>query len=524
MGEQDKAAPEQPDKADAYSWYVLGVLVLVYVLNFVDRQILSILANDIKADLALSDADLGFLYGTAFAVFYALFGIPLGRLADSWHRVRLMSLGLGLWSVMTALSGFALNGTMLTGARIGVGVGEATASPAAYSLIADLFPRRMRATALAIYSSGLYLGGGLSLLIGGAIVQRWNAAWPQGGPLGLVGWQAAFMAVGLPGLLLALWVATLREPVRGAIDGMPTPLDPAPFKGFLAELVTVIPPFTLIGALQRGPRSLLVNLLGAAGCALACLGMIRLTGPATWQQWSFVAVGGYAVFSWATALRTRDLPTFKLIWGSPAFLCTTLGYGMVAFTAYAASYWGAPYAERVFGVAKAELGLLIGGPAALAGFLGVIAGGKVADSLQARFGNGRVMVVMFGLLAPVVPMLGAYTTGQFSYFVVLNFMAVMFASTALGAAAAASQALVLPRMRGTATATLFIATTLVGLALGPFMAGYVSTVSGNNLSRGVLSTLAAVPVGFVLLLAALRLVPAAGRSVIERARAAGEAV
>jgi len=175
-------------KVPAYSWYALGVLVLVYVLNFIDRQILSILANDIKADLGVEDDYLGFLYGTAFAVFYALFGIPLGKLADSWKRVRLMSIGLALWSTMTALSGFAKNASTLTVARIGVGVGEATASPSAYSLISDWFPARLRATALAIYSSGLYIGGGISLLIGGLIVENWNAAYPGGGPYGIVGW------------------------------------------------------------------------------------------------------------------------------------------------------------------------------------------------------------------------------------------------------------------------------------------------------------------------------------------------
>ena len=134
----DNATP-QPNPR--YAWYVLTILVIVYVLNFVDRQIISILANDIKRDLDLTDADLGFLYGTAFGVFYSLFGIPLGKLADGWSRTRLLTLGLSLWSVMTAVSGLAKNGAMLAGARVGVGIGEATASPSAYSLLSDWFPK-----------------------------------------------------------------------------------------------------------------------------------------------------------------------------------------------------------------------------------------------------------------------------------------------------------------------------------------------------------------------------------------------
>ena len=218
MRAKDAAAPRPigQESVSPYAWYVLAILFLVYVLNFIDRQILAILAEDIKRDLDLTDADIGFLFGTAFGVFYALFGIPLGRLADSWHRVRLMSIGLALWSAMTALSGFARSGLTLSGARIGVGIGEATASPAAYSLISDWFPPRLRATALAIYSSGIYIGGGLSLFIGGLIVERWDRAYPDhSGPMGLAGWQAAFLAVGVPGLILAILVATLREPIRG---------------------------------------------------------------------------------------------------------------------------------------------------------------------------------------------------------------------------------------------------------------------------------------------------------------------
>lgn len=536
MNDDVKAVQDRSNEpVPAYSWYALGVLVLVYVLNFVDRQILSILANDIKADLGVDDAYLGFLYGTAFAVFYSLFGIPLGKLADSWKRTRLLAIGLGLWSTMTALSGFAKNATVLTMARIGVGVGEATASPSAYSLISDWFPARLRATALAIYSSGLYIGGGVSIWIGALIVENWNAAYPGGGPLGLAGWQAAFLAVGIPGLLLALWVLSLKEPIRGAIDGLPTPENPAPFSGFLRELVEVIPPFTLIGATLRGVRALALNLVGLAFFGGAALGLSQLV-PASANlipgfadgsfmisdQWLFLAVGYYAVFSWAMGLKARDLPTFRLTWGSPAFLCVILGYGAVAFMAYANSYWGAPYAERMLGASKSELGLLLGAPGAVAGFLGVVLGGRVADFLHQRRPNGRILVIMFGLLAPVPIVYGAFSTDTVPAFYILSFLANMLTASALGAAAASSQALVLPRMRGVATATFFLATTLVGLGLGPFMAGYVSATNGDDLSAGVISTLIVTPFGFALLVGALILFPRAMSQIRQRAVDAGE--
>jgi len=534
----DEAIAAQSRKNEpvpAYSWYALSVLVLVYVLNFVDRQILSILANDIKADLGVDDAYLGFLYGTAFAVFYALFGIPLGKLADSWKRTRLLAIGLTLWSTMTALSGFARDATVLTVARIGVGVGEATASPSAYSLISDWFPARLRATALAIYSSGLYIGGGVSIWIGALIVESWNAAYPDGGPLGLAGWQAAFLAVGIPGLILALWVMTLREPVRGAIDGLPTPENPSPFSGFFRELVEVIPPFTLIGAAIRGGSALALNLAGLAVFAAAALGLSQLV-PASANllpgfddgsfkvsdQWLFLSIGYYAVFSWAMGLRARDLPTFRLTWGSPAFLCVILGYGTVAFMAYANSYWSAPYAERVLGASKYELGLLLGAPGAVAGFLGVVVGGRMADFLMERRPNGRIIVILFGLLTPVPVVYYSFTTSSVEVFYVLSFISNLLTASALGAAAASSQALVLPRMRGVATATFFLATTLVGLGLGPFMAGYVSAINGDDLATGVISTLVITPFGLVLLVGAMVLFPRAMAQIRERAEAAGE--
>lgn len=510
------------NEASSYSWYVLGVLVVVYILNFIDRQIISILAVDIKQDLGLTDSDMGFLGGAAFAVFYALFGIPLGRLADNWNRVRLLSIGLALWSTMTALSGFARNQVTLTFARMGVGIGEATASPTAYSLISDYFPKRQRATAIAIYSSGLYIGGGISLFIGAKIVEAWNAAYPGGGPMDLVGWQAAFLAVGVPGLLVALWVATLREPVRGAMDGVASPSSPRPFADFFADLSTIVPPFTLIGAWRRGPSALMVNVLVAGALALFAWVMIGLTGNL--PQWSAVALGYYAVFSWACVLREKDPPTFRLIWGTPAFICTTLGYGMVALAAYALAFWSAPYAEQVLGLPKSELAFVLGANGAVSGFLGVILGGKLADSLRARNPGGRVLVILFGVIAPVIPIWIGYSTDNVPLFYVMNFLAGMFGAAALGAAAATTQDLVLPRMRGTATASFFLGTTLVGLCFGPYMVGQISDLTGamvdgklvGDLRTGILSLIGVAPIAVALLLYAYRAVPQAEATLLER--------
>ena len=515
MSEETTAAPDRSEApASAYSWYVLGVLVVVYILNFIDRQILAILAVDIKRDLGLSDGDLGFLGGAAFAVFYALFGVPLGRLADRWNRVRLLTIGLLLWSTATALSGLARNFLTLSLARMGVGVGEATASPTAYSLISDYFPSRQRATALAIYSSGLYIGGGVSLLIGANISKWWDAAYPGGGIGGLVGWQAAFVLVGLPGVLLALWVASLREPAR-----LPDPAsgERHPLIDFFLDLSTLLPPFTVIHAARRGAKAAGINLAVAAAMTLFALLMIKLTGNV--PQWLAIAFGYYAVFSWASTLRQKDPATFRLIWGTPAFICTALGYGLVSLGAYALALWSAPYAETVLKLPKDELAFVLGGCGAASGFLGVILGGRMSDWLRQRNPSGRILVVMFGILAPIIPIWIGFTTESAVLFYVMNFLAGLFAATALGAAAATTQDLVLPRMRGTATASFFLATTLVGLGLGPYMVGAISDLSGS-LRIGVLSLIGVAPISLALLIYAYRALPEAEATIAERARAA----
>jgi len=315
---------EAPDPADApeigggYSKYVLVVLTLVYVFNFIDRNILAILAQEIKADLGLTDAQLGFLYGTAFAVFYAVFGIPLGRLADIWVRRKLIAVGLGFWSVMTALSGTAHSFFTLGTYRIGVGIGESSASPAAYSMLCDYFPPRLRATAMSIYSSGIYIGAGIGVFLGGWVIDGWNALYPDGNaPFGLAAWQAAFFIVGLPGLLLALWVWTLREPVRGQSENIvETAAHPEPFREFFRELAAVVPPLTIWSLFRKrvGARVLALNIGAAAALAVvAWLLILWLGSPA---QWIALAIGFYAFFSWTQELALRDPPAFAMIFGS----------------------------------------------------------------------------------------------------------------------------------------------------------------------------------------------------------------
>ena len=529
-------AASPPVRVGAYAWYALFVLVIVYALNFIDRQILSILAEDIKHDLGLEDAQIGFLYGTAFAVFYALFGIPLGRLADSWYRGRVMAIGLALWSSMTALSGFASSFAMLAVARIGVGVGEAAASPAAYSMISDWFPKEKRATALSIYSSGLYIGGALSLPIGGFVLSRWNMAWPDPAtaPLGLVGWQAAFLAVGIPGLLIALWVLSLREPQRGASEGLPQPIvRPNAWRDFGRELGAILPPLTLF-SVARIPGALVVNLIALAVIAACATGLIWLTGDL--PQWAAYGLGIYAVFSWVQSLRHRDPATHRLIWGTPMTILLAISFGSISFVTYAVSFWGPPYVLRTFypdptgpaafigGMTAAEeVAFIIGWGAAVSAAAGVILGGVVADLWRRHDPRGRIFVNMASVIIAAPLSWFIFTTDSLATFYWVFPFAHMAGAMWVGAAVATMQDLVLPRMRATAGATYILGTTMVGLALGPYFAGKVADVA-DSLRAGIFALYLIVPLTLLGLWLGSRRLAELEATRVERARAAGEAI
>lgn len=210
------ARDEQPYPSPGYSWYVVAVLTLVYVFSFIDRQIMSLLVKPLRRDLGIDDLKVSILMGFGFAVFYTFCGIPLGRLADTRSRRSIIAAGLVAWSFFTAMCGLARNFVQMLFWRVGVGVGEASLSPSAYSLITDYFPKERLATAISVYSMGIYLGAGMSYLLGGIIVRL--ASVKEEYILPIVGsvrpWQVIFLAVGLPGLLVALLLYTVREPIR----------------------------------------------------------------------------------------------------------------------------------------------------------------------------------------------------------------------------------------------------------------------------------------------------------------------
>jgi len=206
-----------------YAWYVVGVLLLLNVSSFIDRQVMALMVTPIKADLGLTDTQMGYLLGPAFAATFAFSAFIVGRLADRRDRPAIIAWGVAAWSVMCTASGVANTYAQLFAARVGVGVGEATLSPTANALIADYFPPEKLATAMSLFTSGVFIGSGLAYFIGGAVIEAVSTLDPWHLPiLGEIRpWQRVFIVVGIPGVLLALLAMTIREPRRHRAAGSP---------------------------------------------------------------------------------------------------------------------------------------------------------------------------------------------------------------------------------------------------------------------------------------------------------------
>jgi MFS family permease len=289
------AAPVTPAPRAAslgYRSYVLVVLVLVYTFNFIDRQIVGILAVPIKAELHLTDSQLGLMGGLAFALFYTLLGIPIARMADRVSRTGIMTAALALWSLMTAVCGLTHSFVQLFLARVGVGVGEAGGVAPAYSLICDYFPAKERARALSVYSFGIPMGAALGIVLGGYITS-------------LMSWRMAFFIVGLAGLLITpLLKLTVREPERGALDPKPADAARAPT---LLEVIAVLARKASFWGLS----------LGAASASMM----------------------GYGLFFWAPSFLVRS---FHL-----TLLHASLGFGALVLVGGLIGIWfGGALADR----------------------------------------------------------------------------------------------------------------------------------------------------------------------------------
>jgi MFS family permease len=309
------------DRAIRRRGLTLALLTFTYFFSYMDRQILAILLELIKADLVLDDTQLGLLTGFAFALFYAVLGIPVARLADRHNRRNIVAISLTIWSVMTAACGFAQNFVQLLLARIGVGVGEAGSSPPSHSIIADLYPAEKRAGAMAIYSLGVVLGAGVGTFIGGTVAH-------------LYGWRAAMVVVGLPGVVLAILVRLfVVEPRRGLSEGRTGSTEPVPSiaQGFAAlwrnraalYLVLGVTITSLVGYSLTGwgpsymQRSLGMSMLSIS-LWVAPLGTVAgaisaLAGGRIADRWA--AKRGLHVQSWVVAItKTAALPFAMLFY------------------------------------------------------------------------------------------------------------------------------------------------------------------------------------------------------------------
>ena len=371
------------------AWLTVAILMFAYVLSFVDRQILNLLVAPIRRDMALTDTQMSFLMGLSFAIFYAIAGIPLGRIVDTKSRRGLIFYGVFFWSLMTAACGLAKVYWQFLLMRVGTGAGEATLSPAAYSILADSFPPDKRATAISVYGMGLYIGVGTAYLLGGGLIEWANARGDVVLPLfGLIKpWQLIFLGLGALGTLFCLLLLVIKEPTRkGAGAGVAVPLS---------------------------------------------------------------EVGRY-IFSIRKAV-----------------LLHNLGFACLVLTSYGVSAWTPTFFIRDHGMTPGEVGLYVGSMAAVAGSLGVMSGGHLADYLARRgYRDSNMRVALF---AAVVAGLcnTAYLIDNMTVLWVIMFIGMFAGAMPNGVAAAAIQEIMPNSMRGRASAIYLFVVTLIGLGLGP---------------------------------------------------------
>jgi MFS family permease len=521
--------------------YALTLVALTNALSLLDRNILAILAPRIKHDIGIGDAEMGLLYGTVFALFYALFSLPLGRLADGWVRTRLLGIALAFWSVATALAAAAHGFALLALSRLGVGVGEGAAQPAGISLVMDHYATARRGFAMAVIAAAVALGLGGSSVLGGVTADWWDHLYAgASAPLGLKGWQFAFLVAASPGLILAALVWAMPEPRRGRLDGIESPPDPRPFRASLALLGGVTPGANWCAlALRRAPaRYWGLNLLATALAVAGAVVLTRITSALSPRpplhfgalavsphalQWAVVGFGALVVVNLLQRLSLADRPTYEVITRSPALLLCLgvaalqmmINYGTMGFTP--------SFLMKHYGLSPAATGLQFGLLAGALGIVGPMIAGPLSDRINARYpGAGRVYVTLFALgVSPLIaiwvyhaPTPAAFYSRFVLYSLVLTawyppLYAVMFEQ-------------VLPRMRGITASLYIVVYTLFGIGIGPFLVGMIADANGGDLAAAILSINWVAPAIVIMLIALASRVQRDEAGLMERALRGGE--
>ena len=537
-----EAPPSTTGKVTRAGWYALFLVSSGQGLSLLDRQILSILAPSISRDLGIGDAEIGLLYGTLFALFYALFSLPLGRLVDGWIRTRLLGICILSWSLATGLAAFAQSFAVLAISRLGVGIGEGAAQPGANSIIFDTFPRNRRGTAMAAMGIATALGLGLSMALGGFVAQWWDTRYAAGdAPLGFSGWQFAFLVAALPGLLLAWALFRMKEPLRGGMDGLPAENDAHPFKASAAVLGAVTPGanWFMLWHRNAGARQWAINLGGLALILGVCWTMTQVTQDFSPRppleafgtsldphvlQWFVVGFGAFVVLNLFQSLKLTDKPSYNVML-SPSLLLlfvvgglqTAINYGVMGFTP--------SFLIREYGLDQATTGLQFGLLAAALGVAGPVIAGPLSDFLTTRMGaKGRVWLTLASL--GVSPFFGIWTYSSpdpFNFYLRFSVYSIIL-TLWLPPIYSLYYDLVLPRMRGMASSTYIIVSTLLGLGMGPYFVGIVSDRNGGDLGRAIISINVVAPIIVVILVYVLTRIQRDEDSLRERARAGGEAV
>lgn len=471
-----------------YAVYAVVLLALINVINYLDRNIVFVLFESIKEELNLSDTQLGWL-GSAYVVVYALAAIPLGILSDLRSRRAVIGAGVTLWSAFTALGGLARSFWQLFFCRSMVGVGEASYSPAAQSLIADYFPGKGRALALGIFWGGLALGGVAGIWLGGELEH-------------LYGWRAAFLAVGIPGFVLAMLATQLKDPARDQVH-VPILEHLRRFEMTAWRIGRALWPlwsFTALGAIAAyaidraawGSPDLDVAVITAfAGLGFAVQVAITVRSAILHRQQPRAHHPRVEEF----------LVAARAVLHTPTLLWLFLGGALIAFSMNGLVAWSPSYMQRELGLTPQIAGRTIGLWGLSAGLLGTVFGGKLGDLLAERFTSGRVVAGSTGFLLGAPLAIWLLTVSDLELFIPIFFVTLFFFTWYHGPMTAAIFDVVPPQVGASVIGAYVFFSHIAGDAIAYPLVGFLSDRFGLRLAMMVLPA-AAFAGGAVVLLAA----------------------